>query len=93
MLSVNEYFEGKVVSIGFTAEQGPVTSGVMAPGEYTFGTSQNERMCVTHGELVVKLPGQQDWQAFPAGTEFNISAGDSFDLKVAAPTAYLCYYS
>jgi uncharacterized protein YaiE (UPF0345 family) len=50
-------------------------------------------MCVTHGELLVKLPEQQDWQAFPAGTEFNIAAGASFDLKIATPTAYLCYYS
>ncbi|RAU19013.1 hypothetical protein DN062_05965 [Nitrincola tibetensis] len=93
MLSVNQYFDGNVMSIGFSSNEGPVTSGVMAPGEYTFGTSQDELMKVVHGELVVKLPGSDSWQAFPAGTEFSVAANQSFDLKVATATAYLCYYS
>ncbi|KAA0876383.1 pyrimidine/purine nucleoside phosphorylase [Nitrincola tapanii] len=93
MLSVNQYFDGKVMSIGFSDASGPVTSGVMAPGEYTFGTSQKELMKVTCGELVVKLPGSDTWQSFPAGTEFTVEANQSFDLQVAVPTAYLCFYS
>ena len=93
MLSVNQYFDGKVMSIAFEGADGPVTSGVMAPGEYTFGTSQNELMKVTCGELVVRLPGSKDWQSFPAGTEFTVAADQSFDLKVAKATAYLCFYS
>jgi uncharacterized protein YaiE (UPF0345 family) len=49
-------------------------------------------MIVTAGELIVRLPGSEEWTSFPAGTEFNITAGDSFDLQVKTPTAYLCYY-
>lgn len=93
MLSTNRYFDGNVVSIAFDTPQGPATSGVMLPGEYTFDTRQHERMVVTAGELVVRLPGSDTWTAFPAGTEFNVAAGTAFDLKVATPTAYLCYYS
>ncbi len=93
MLTVNEYFDGAVKSIGFENAEGKVTSGVMAAGEYEFGTSQKELMKVVSGELVVKLPGSDSWQAFPAGSEFNVDANQSFQLKVAAPTAYLCYYS
>lgn len=93
MLNVNEYFDGNVKSIGFDSANGAVSSGVMAPGEYTFGTSQHEVMKVVHGELVVKLPGSADFQAFPAGTQFEVAANQSFDLKVATATAYLCYYS
>ncbi len=93
MLSTNSYFDGKVVSIAFETPEGPATSGVMLPGEFTFGTSQNERMIVTAGELVVRLPGSEEWTSFPAGTEFNITAGDSFDVQIETPTAYLCYYS
>ncbi len=93
MLSTNSYFDGKVVSIAFETPEGPATSGVMLPGEFTFGTSQNERMIVTAGELVVRLPGSEEWTSFPAGTEFNITAGDSFDVRIATTTAYLCYYS
>lgn len=92
MLKVNEYFDGKVKSIAIESANGPVTSGVMAVGEYTFGTSQSEVMKVTHGELVVKLPGSDEFQSYPAGTQFSVPANASFDLKVAVETAYLCYY-
>jgi len=47
MLKVNEYFEGKVKSIGFSsASVGAASVGVMAEGEYTFGTAQPEEMMV-----------------------------------------------
>lgn len=93
MLVINEYFEGKVKSIGFQSENGSVSSGVMAVGEYTFSTSQHELMKVIHGELVAKLPHSDQFKAYPAGTEFEVPANSSFELQVATPTAYLCYYS
>jgi len=65
----------------------------MSPGEYTFSTSQKELMKVVEGELVVKLPGSEEWQAFVTGTSFNVPANESFDVKVSTPTAYLCFYS
>jgi uncharacterized protein YaiE (UPF0345 family) len=93
MLTVNEYFDGAVKSIGFENAEGKVSSGVMAAGEYEFGTSEDELMKVVSGELVVKLPGSDEWLSFPGGTEFNVAANQSFQLKVAQPTAYLCFYS
>lgn len=39
MFKTNEYFDGNVKSIAFTAANGHATMGVMAPGEYEFGTS------------------------------------------------------
>ncbi|MBQ0756699.1 MAG: pyrimidine/purine nucleoside phosphorylase [Amphritea sp.] len=93
MLTVNEYFDGAVKSVGFENAEGKVTSGVMAAGEYEFGTSEDELMKVVSGELVVKLPGSDEWLSFPSGTEFNVAANQSFQLKVAQPTAYLCFYS
>ena len=92
-MNINKYFDDKVISIGFDTEAGHVSSGVMSVGEYTFGTNQKERMVVVHGELVVQLPGAEEWQSFPAGTEFNVAADVEFNVKVATPTAYLCYYS
>ena len=92
MLTVNEYFDGAVKSIGFDNADGKVSSGVMAVGEYEFGTSEDELMKVISGELVVKLPGSDEWQAFPGGTEFNVAANQSFLVKVEQPTAYLCFY-
>ena len=92
MLTVNEYFDGAVKSIGFDNAEGKVSSGVMAVGEYEFGTSEDELMKVISGELVVKLPESEEWQAFPGGTEFKVAANQSFLVKVAQPTAYLCFY-
>jgi uncharacterized protein YaiE (UPF0345 family) len=80
-MNINKYFDENVVSIGFDTEAGHVS------------TSQKERMVVVHGELVVQLPNTQEWLSFPAGTEFNVDANVEFNVKVATPTAYLCYYS
>ena len=85
MFKVNEYFDAKVASIAFQTESKPATVGVMAPGDYEFGTSEYETMTVTSGALTVKLPGS-------AGETFEIEANQKFQVKVAIDTAYLCLY-
>jgi hypothetical protein len=92
VFKVNEYFDGKVKSIGFQGEALPATVGVMAPGDYEFGTSQKETMTVVSGALTVKLPGATDWQTFKAGQSFIVAANVKFQLQVAQDTAYLCTY-
>ncbi|WP_373184647.1 pyrimidine/purine nucleoside phosphorylase [Halopseudomonas sp.] len=92
MFSVNQYFEGKVASIGFNQPEGAATVGVMAPGEYEFGTSQLEIMHVITGQLTVKLPGSEQWEDFPGGSQFTVPANSRFNLKVEQDTAYLCEY-
>jgi purine/pyrimidine-nucleoside phosphorylase len=92
MLEVNEYFNGTVKSIGFQTETLPATVGVMAPGEYEFGTSQKETMTVVSGALTVKLPGDDSWQTFLQNQSFQVAANEKFQLKVAIDTAYLCTY-
>ena len=92
MLKVNEYFEGKVKSIGFENTEGRVTAGVMEAGDYDFGTSGNELMKVVSGELLVKLPGSDSFVSFPSGTEFKVAANQRFQLQVPVATAYLCFY-
>ncbi|MCV6589627.1 MAG: pyrimidine/purine nucleoside phosphorylase [Marinobacterium sp.] len=91
-MNVNEYFDGSVKSIGFENSEGRVTAGVMDVGEYTFGTSEKELMKVVSGELIIKLPGSDSFESYPAGTEFRVDANQSFDVKVEQTTAYLCYY-
>lgn len=91
-LKVNEYFEGTVKSVSFQGEKYASTVGVMAPGEYEFGTGKPEIMTVVSGELVVKLPGSNDWKSFPAGTKFDVAGNSKFQLKVASDTAYLCQF-
>jgi len=92
MFKTNQYFDGKVASIAFQTETLPATVGVMAPGEYEFGTSQLETMTVISGALTVKLPGADAWQTFAAGDEFKVPANTQFQLQVNVDTAYLCTY-
>ncbi|KZY65314.1 MULTISPECIES: pyrimidine/purine nucleoside phosphorylase [unclassified Oleiphilus] len=92
MLSVNEYFDGKVKSIAFEGKDLPATVGVMVAGEYTFGTSQKEYMTVVAGELQVKLPDSDEFVSFTDGQTFEVEANQSFDLVVPTDTAYLCKY-
>ncbi|AFN78746.1 pyrimidine/purine nucleoside phosphorylase [Stutzerimonas nitrititolerans] len=92
MFKVNEYFDGTVKSIAFDMAAGPATIGVMAAGDYEFGTSQLEVMHVIAGSLEVKLPGSERFETFGAGSQFTVPANSKFQLKVAADTAYLCEY-
>ncbi|CAM5278211.1 UPF0345 protein [Streptomyces tanashiensis] len=92
MFTVNEYFDGTVKSIAFTQEEGAATIGVMAPGEYEFGTAAPEIMHVVSGALTVRLPGAEEWETFTAGNHFEVPGDSRFQLKVAVDTAYLCEY-
>lgn len=92
MFKINQYFDGNVASIAFQTATLPATIGVMAVGEYEFGTSQKETITVVSGGLTVKLPGAADWQEFREGDRFIVAAGEKFQLKVAEETAYLCTY-
>ena len=92
MLETNEYFDGKVKSIGFNTATLAATVGVMEIGEYEFGTSQKETMTVISGALTVMLPNASDWKTFNQGDNFIVEANEKFQLKVEVATAYLCTY-
>lgn len=92
MLKHNTYFEGAVQSVGYERNGQKATVGVIAPGEYHFGTGAAERMTVVSGLLRAKLAGGE-WQSYPAGTYFEIAANSGFDVQaVGGPAAYLCEF-
>ncbi|EFK6713482.1 pyrimidine/purine nucleoside phosphorylase [Escherichia coli] len=88
MLQSNEYFSGKVKSIGFSSS----STGRAVEGEYTFSTAEPEEMTVISGALNVLLPDATDWQVYEAGSVFNVPGHSEFHLQVAEPTSYLCRY-
>ena len=92
MFKVNEYFEGKVKSIAFETAEGPATIGVMAKGEYEFGTSTVEIMKVITGKLIVKLTHETDWKEIKSDDTFTVAADEKFLVKVPETTSYLCLY-
>jgi uncharacterized protein YaiE (UPF0345 family) len=85
MFKVNEYFDGTVKSIAFEAPEGPATIGVMAPGEYEFGTAQREIMHVVSGALKAKLPNSGEWQDFAAGSGNRLSLRIPLRLRRPRP--------
>ncbi|MBK6284912.1 MAG: pyrimidine/purine nucleoside phosphorylase [Draconibacterium sp.] len=92
MISLNEYFDKKVKSLGYSTTAGKSTVGVMEEGEYEFGTSSHETMIVVEGELVVLLPNETEWKSFKTGTSFEVNANTSFKVKSVGQTSYLCKY-
>jgi len=92
MFDVNEYFEGNVKSIPFKGESLSSTIGVMASGNYIFGTSQKEVMTVVSGQLIVTLPNETEAKIFKTGESFKVSANKEFKVEVKTDTAYLCTY-
>lgn len=92
MFNVNQYFDGKVASIGFQTATLPATVGVMAVGEYEFGTSQKEVMTVISGAITAKLPDSNDWKTYSASESFTIDANQKFQVKIDIETAYMCTY-
>ena len=90
-LKHNLYFDGQVQSVGFERHGRRATVGVIAPGEYHFGTDAPERMTVVSGELAVRTR-RRHLAPYPAGTSFEVRASSGFDVRAANPAAYLCEF-
>ena len=91
MITVNEYLEGKVKSLGFELEGTRYTAGVLMPGEYSFDTEEQEHITVTVGESEIRPPGG-NWKTVTTGDAIVIQANSAFDLRVKKPASYTCVY-
>jgi uncharacterized protein YaiE (UPF0345 family) len=91
--AANIYFDGKVTSrtVKF-ADGSHKTLGIMLPGDYSFNTAAAEIMEVLAGSMEIRLAGKDDWATYPAGTQFEVPANSSFDLKISEPSDYCCSY-
>jgi uncharacterized protein YaiE (UPF0345 family) len=86
------YFDGQVQSLGFERNGRRATVGIVQPGEYRFSTDAPERMTVVSGELFARFAAGGEWRGFPAGTAFEVAGKSAFEVKAAAPAAYLCEF-
>lgn len=92
MFKTNEYFDGKVKSIALDSAEGTATVGVMAAGEYEFGTSTVEIMTVISGKLGVMMPGETSWKDYKKFESFVVPKDIKFKVKALEDTPYLCLY-
>ena len=91
-LKHNTYFDGQVQSVGYERNGRKATVGVIAPGEYHFGTDAPERMTVLSGELFVRRDGASAFTTYPAGSAFEVAGKSGFDVRATDPSAYLCEF-
>jgi len=89
----NLYFDGKVVSHGFTLPNGQkATLGVIFPGSFRFNVQAPELMEITAGACRVNV-GEAGWQDMAAGSAFKVPENGFFDIEVVEGTAeYQCTF-
>jgi len=92
MIKNNEYFDGKVKSLGFENTNGRATVGVMEPGQYAFSTEAPEHMTLISGSWTLKLPGSDRFMNFALGVTAEIPANSRFELNIEVQSAYLCEF-
>ena len=92
MFKINQYFDGKVVSIALESVEGRATVGIMAAGEYEFGTSTIEIVTIISGQLNVLQPGETEWKTYKKFESFAVARDVKFRVKCTEDTPYLCLY-
>ena len=92
MFKTNQYFDGKVVSIGLESAEVTATVGVMAAGEYEFVTATIEIMTIISGTLSILQPGETEWKTYNKFESFEVAKDVKFKVKCTEDTPYLCLY-
>lgn len=91
MINVNEYYGGKIKSLGNSVNGERFTVGVMEEGEYKFGTDTVEIMEIVFGEMEAALPGGEK-KTYRKGDSFQVEKGVEFTVVIKEPVSYLCLY-
>jgi uncharacterized protein YaiE (UPF0345 family) len=91
--TVNLYFNGNVSSRTLLFADGTKkTLGIILPGQYEFGTGDEEQMEVLAGKLTALLPGSEEWKSFVPGQMFEIPANSKFKVLADEVSDYCCSY-
>ena len=93
MVDVNEYFEGKIKSLGFEKNNTKYTIGVVEPDSYELSTNYIENIEVILGVLEFKRSSREEWETVREGERISIPANKKFQLKAGQTSAYKCYYT
>lgn len=94
VVKANIYFDGKVVSHSILfPDNSKRTLGLIYPGTFHFDTGAPERMEITAGACRARLPSQQEWKTYGAGTHFDVPGKSAFDIAVDSGICeYICSF-
>ena len=88
----NNYFEGKVQSLGFTTTQGQdATIGVVAPGKYDFGIAKRQET-ITAIKGSFKINGCEVNAIITIMRIHVIHPGEQIIFETSKIAAYICVY-
>lgn len=89
----NVYYNGNVTSRTVLFADGTrKTLGIILPGQYEFGTAEQEHMEVLAGKLNVLLPGEDNWVSYEAGQCFDVPPDSKFKVSAEGAADYCCSY-
>ena len=91
MITMNDYFDGRIKSLGFERKGVGYTAGVLMPGDYTIPTDKEEHITATIGEFEIRAPGS-DWKTLRVGDTIVVPANVDFELRLEEPASYICRY-
>lgn len=91
MITVNQYFDGNIKSLGFQLDDDRYTVGVFLPGEYAITTEEEEHVTLTVGEFEIRLPGM-GWKKLEDGETVVIPKKTGFEVRVMKSASYICLY-
>ena len=92
MYEIRKYHGDKVMSLTYEGDKESFSVGILAPGEYGFGSIKEEIFTVTSGMISVNVEGTDGWQEYKTGETFAVPAHRNFSLKVDEVSSYICYY-
>ena len=88
----NQYFDGKVQSLGFQSDKGEATVGVVEPGTYVVPTDCVEHFTILSGKGRYKF-ADQDWKDIKTGDVFSVPADVEVTWEAEPPNlCYLCLF-
>ncbi|WP_394781503.1 pyrimidine/purine nucleoside phosphorylase [Undibacterium sp.] len=89
----NIYFDGKCVShTVLFADGSKKTIGVIFPSSLVFNTAAPELMEINAGKCRIRLQGEDNWNEYHAGQQFNVPGNSKFDIETVEMLDYVCHF-
>jgi len=92
MYELRKYHGDKVMSLTYDDKMQSFSVGIIAPGEYQFGSLKKEIFTVTSGKIGFWVEDEEGWTTCNTGEEFNIPEHKNFKLTVIETSSYICFY-
>ncbi|RLD45260.1 MAG: hypothetical protein DRI89_01550 [Bacteroidetes bacterium] len=92
MFELRKYHGDKVMSLTYDDKMQSFSVGIIAPGEYSFGSLKKEIFTVTSGKIGFWTEDEEEWKTCDLGESFSVPEGKNFKLTVIETSSYICFY-